>query len=280
MPALIASSGKLPVALETLNVDDVRRIHYALVDEFELSPNPIYPPGVKSENLLASAVSRQATSLRGILKYPDPYSNAASLTFGLCCDHPFHNGNKRTALVSLLVHLYRNKLVFENVGEKELYDLVIKISTHAIANGKKKSKHYPDRPGSDDEVSALSDWIKDNSRFIQKGERQITYRQLRRILEHFSYILENPKGNSINIIRLDKTSNIFLRTIEVPFRIGSIPYPGDKVIVGVKDLKYVRALCKLTAEDGIDSEAFYAEGDPADAFIIKYRAILERLANK
>ncbi len=266
--------------LEILSVEDVRQIHYALVDEFSTTSNPIFPAGVKSENLLASAVFRQSTSLAGVLKYPDRYSSAASLTFGLCCDHPFHNGNKRTALVSMLVHLYRNKLVLEGVGETDLYNLVISIAKHCVADGAKKSKHYPDHPGSDDEVSAVASWIKEKSRPIQRGERQITYRQLRHILEHFKFQLDNPKNNSISIIRLEETTDLLFRRRFVPIRIGTMPYPGDKTMVSVKDMKYIRGLCRLTAEDGIDSDTFYAEGDPIDSFIIRYRNILQRLANK
>jgi death-on-curing protein len=77
--------------VETLSVDEVRYIHECLVEEFVESANPIFPPGVKSENLLASAVFRQQTCIDNVMKYPDPYTNAATLTFGICCDHPFHN---------------------------------------------------------------------------------------------------------------------------------------------------------------------------------------------
>jgi death on curing protein len=267
------------MALETLSVEDVLNIHESLVKEFVDAPNPIFPPGVKSENLLASAVFRQHTSLYNILKYPDPYTNAATLTFGICCDHPFHNGNKRTALVALLAHLYKNRLSLYGVGESHLYNLVIGVSTHNFTKNK-KYKYSPDRPLPDEEVNAVAGWIKDNSRLIEKGERRITYRELRHILEHFNFILENPKGNAIDISKKIETSDFFLRPKLVPFRIGSIPYPGDKVIVSVKDMKYIRRLCGLTAESGCDSVSFYGEGGIVDSFIIQYRGILLRLANK
>jgi death-on-curing protein len=270
----------LAVPSETLTVDDVRRIHFALVEEFATSSNPLFPPGVKSETLLESAVFRQHTSLAGVLKYPDPYSNAATLCFGICCDHPFHNGNKRTALVALLVHLYRNRLALEGIGESDLYDLVLKIATHDLSKDRKSSKSLVRRPLPDDEVRATAAWIKTNSRTIERGHRQVTYRQLRHILEHFHFILSDPYKNTIDISRLQKTTDLFFRTREIPIRIGSIPYPGDKVIVSVKDMKYVRHLCKLTAEDGVDSPAFYDEGEPIDAFIVEHRSILYKLANK
>lgn len=47
------------MAVETLTVDDVKRVHSRLVVDFAESDDPIAPPGVRSEDLLASAVSRQ-----------------------------------------------------------------------------------------------------------------------------------------------------------------------------------------------------------------------------
>lgn len=84
--------------------------------------------------------------------------------------------------MSLLVPLYDNHRTLEGVGENDLYQLVIRVSTHDICSMKAKSKHYPDRPGSDDGVKAPGEWIESRSRSIEKGERIITYRQLRHIL--------------------------------------------------------------------------------------------------
>jgi death-on-curing protein len=265
---------------EILSVEDIKHIHDSLTKEFSESQNPIFPPGVKSEDLLASAVFRQQTQLNNTYKYPDPYSNAATLTFGLCCDHPFHNGNKRTALVALLAHLYKNKLSFYGVKESQLFNLVLMISTHSITDNKKKSKHSLDRPTPDDEVAAISNWIRERVRYITKGERQITYHELRHILEHFGFTLNCPKGNSIDISKYEQTSDFLFRKKSVLKHIGNIPYPGDKVILSVKDIKYVRRLCNLDIGHGVDSENFYEEGDPIDTFIVQHRVILQRLANK
>ena len=95
--------------LRTLSAEDVLQIHEILVADFQESGDPISPPGVRSVSLLQSAVGRQTTGIGSVLKYPDPIFNAATLLYGLCNDHPFHNGNKRTALVAALVHLDRNK---------------------------------------------------------------------------------------------------------------------------------------------------------------------------
>lgn len=56
-----------------LSIDNVKQIHDILVQDFSNTKDPILPSGVKSEDLLASAVSRQETSLNGLLKYQEPY---------------------------------------------------------------------------------------------------------------------------------------------------------------------------------------------------------------
>ena len=266
--------------LQTLSADEVKRIHFALVEEFQSTANRIDPPGVKSENLLASAVSRQHTSLGQTLKYPDAFSNAASLTFGICCDHPFHNGNKRTALVTLLVHLHKNKIAFDGIGEGDLYDLVLRIAKHDIVKTRKRAGFLPGRPPADDEVSAIASWIEANSRSILRGERLVTYRHLKEILGHFNYTLKNAKGNFIDIYHTEFTSGVLFSRQALEIRIGNIPFPGENIVVSVKDIKYIRRLCKLTAEEGVDSETFYGQGEPLDAFIIHYRNIIHRLASK
>ena len=100
--------------LSTLSASEVLAIHDVLAADFAAADDPISPAGVKSMNLLESAVSRQFTGYEGRLKYDTPILNAASLTYGICSNHPFHNGNKRTSLVAMLCHLDRNDLTFED----------------------------------------------------------------------------------------------------------------------------------------------------------------------
>ena len=95
--------------LQTLTTADLTTIHERLVEDFASTRDPISPPGVRSIALLEPAVGRQHTGLGETLKYPRPIENAATLAYGICCHHAFHNGNKRTALVAMLVHLDRNK---------------------------------------------------------------------------------------------------------------------------------------------------------------------------
>ena len=82
--------------IETLSSHDVLSIHEVLTADFAAAADPISPSGVKSMELLESAVGRQHAGFHDRLKYDTPVSNAAALTYGICLNHPFHNGNKRT----------------------------------------------------------------------------------------------------------------------------------------------------------------------------------------
>lgn len=71
--------------------------------------------------LLESAVARQFVGFGGELKYPSPIYNAATLTYGITSNHPFHNGNKRAALVAMLCHLDKNSLIVKaDVTQEDL----------------------------------------------------------------------------------------------------------------------------------------------------------------
>jgi len=64
--------------------------------------------GVRDEGLLSSALDRP----RNLLAYGDPAPDLARLAaaygFGIARDHPFVDGNKRTALVVMLLFLKLN----------------------------------------------------------------------------------------------------------------------------------------------------------------------------
>jgi death-on-curing family protein len=263
----------------TLSEEEVLRIHYALVEEFSATGNPIDPPGVKSKTLLGSAVSRQHSGLGGVLKYPDAIHNAATLAFGLCRDHPFHNGNKRTALVALLVHLEKNHISIAGTPDAELFDLMLNIATREVVK-EIKSHHSHNYPGADEEVEAIAEWIKKRAKSLNRGERLVTYKQLRKILSGFNYELDNPYGNAIQVYKLIEERSLFRKPRLSRKHVGTIPYPRESVLISIENIKFIRKLCRLREEDGVDSDAFYEDGATIDTFINQHRKILQRLANR
>lgn len=260
--------------IKTLTVDDIKSIHDELEAEFSLSIDPISPSGIKSLHLLESAVARQHAGFGGRLKYDTALANAASLGFGLCMNHPFHNGNKRTSLVTMMCHLDQNDLTLkEDVDQSSLYDFMLRIASHQIADAKLAG----DR--SDAEVEGIARWIRKRIRRIERGERIITFRRLRSILESFEFEFEDPKNNAVDLVRYEKKSTwLGLRTMTKRVRILRMAYPGGGQVVGKALLRQIRELCALDEKHGCDSQMFYDQQRPPDYFIGKYRKTLARLA--
>ena len=266
-----------------LSIEEVLKVHETLVDEFARTNDPISPPGIKSLPLLESAVGRQLTSMSGILKYPDPVANAATLLFGICCDHPFHNGNKRTALVCMLVHLDKNHLCLFETGQRDLYKLLLAVADHSIGLRRDPRKHDKlehRRRNSDEEVAAITHWLKDRVDKVRRGERQITYRELRRIIARFGFELEVVKRNSADVIKTEIEPPTLLRRSPrtVKKRIGNIGYKDEGTFLAIKEIKLLRRICRMTEEDGVDHDAFYNEDTVIDTYVNHYRTLLRRLA--
>lgn len=259
-----------------LSFEDVANIHEVLVRDFAGTTDPVEPPGFREggESLLQSAIFRQHVGYGCERKYKDPLSNAATLCYGICCNHAFHNGNKRTALVALLCHLDQNGFMLkEDVTQDELYSFMLKIASHRFAPRKAR----PD--SSDIEVAEIARWLRSNTRRIKKGERVVTFRELRQILRKFDVELESPKGNYIDVVKYQmRRKHLFGPKVRVGTRVAHIPYPREGQEVGRKVLKVIREQCCLTEADGFDSEMFYSAETNVDTFITRYKRTLRRLA--
>jgi death-on-curing protein len=79
--------------VEYLTTDDIVRIN-----ESEVGPNLLLDFG-----LLESAVLRPQQSVFGQDAYPDIHLKAAALMHSLVRNHPFADGNKRTAVLAVIV---------------------------------------------------------------------------------------------------------------------------------------------------------------------------------
>lgn len=273
------------VVTEFLSTDEVLAIHRRVCLDFAQTDDPVGWEGPRDKGLLESAVSRQHVGLGNVLKHPDPLSNAATLAFGLCCGHPFHNGNKRTALVAMLAHLDKNQLSVFGIRQKELYDMILRVATHSLGirvPARRRKRMDYTRREADAEVAAIRDWLEKNARKVERGERRITYRQLRQILGKFGYQMDHPRNNSIGIYRVEQVKRGLLRnkTVNQQKRIAAIGYPGENKVMGVKSIKQVRRLCRLDEANGCDTASFYEGADVIDVFINEYRGVLRKLSKE
>jgi hypothetical protein len=116
---------------------------------------------------------------------------------------------------------------------------------------------------------------------VRRGERTITYRQLRKVLKPHGYLLgDHQQGNLIDVWREDVLKRGVLRRetkVEVK-TIGRIGYRNEGETASLKTMKELRRLCRLTEEDGVDTDAFYEGADVIDTFVNQYRTVLRRLA--
>jgi len=118
-----------------LDEDDVLEIHFALAKMFAEEGDPIIPVGPRPDGLLASALTRPQTGLGKHEKYKTIPEKAAALFHSLVTNHPFHNGNKRTALVATLSFLDRNgRRASSDIGDDELFDFVLAVSAGTFSD--------------------------------------------------------------------------------------------------------------------------------------------------
>lgn len=90
------------MSVRYLTVEDVVKIN-----EREVGENLLADFG-----LLESAVLRPQTTVLGVDAYPDIHAKAAALMHSLIRNHPFVDGNKRTAVIAVIVFYELNRWPF------------------------------------------------------------------------------------------------------------------------------------------------------------------------
>jgi death-on-curing protein len=95
----------LTKSLKHLTVEAVKAIHREVLAAHGGAA------GIRDETLLESAVAAPQASMMGQPLISDPLEIAAAYLFYICRNHPFLDGNKRTALAACLVFLEENGLL-------------------------------------------------------------------------------------------------------------------------------------------------------------------------
>lgn len=121
-----------------LTVEDIYELHRELEDAFVLSS------GVRDKNLLASAVNATFQTFMGSDLYPFLYDKAAQLCYGIANNHPFTDGNKRTALHSMYVYLIINGIDI-TASQQEVENLIINVAAGNMTN------------------TELAEWLRENT---------------------------------------------------------------------------------------------------------------------
>lgn len=119
-----------------INLSDTFRAYLILVDYFTDASSDDEGEsmlvGIRSIDLLASALGRQMVSFEGKVKYTDPLDICATLFYGLVKNHSFSDGNKRTALLILLYQLHLFGYL-PTAPKKQFEKLVLNVASGNLA---------------------------------------------------------------------------------------------------------------------------------------------------
>ncbi len=89
--------------------------------------------GIRDEGLLDSAVAAPQATMMGKPMFSEPVEVAAAYLFYLCRNHPFIDGNKRTALATCLVFLSENGYLSQEKLDVDVWEqLVLDVAASRI----------------------------------------------------------------------------------------------------------------------------------------------------
>lgn len=267
---------------DTIGIHDVLRAHFFILDFFSAEKNGEGVGGVgpKDVNMLHSAVYRQFVSLGGKEKWPTPFEKCATLMYGIVKDHPFHDANKRTGFLTTLLFLERMGRI-PRIKQKEFEDFVVEVADNQLA----KYPRYKDiqQTVQDPEVQFIADYLKRNTREVDRRQYTVTFNELNQIIKKYSFELVSPKGNYIDVVRVGyrpKFLGLLGPKVRTEERVAHVGFPGWKKQVTKAALKTIRESTGLTAERGFDSKTFFQGADPLHALIDTYAEPLRRLADR
>lgn len=100
--------------------------------------------GIRDLGLVESAVARPQAGFDGEDLYPGLFAKAAALLQPLLKNHPFVNGNKRTALSSAAIFLQLNGYKLRNNHQKEV-EFAVQVDNQHLS------------------LEQISKWLKDHS---------------------------------------------------------------------------------------------------------------------
>lgn len=104
-----------------IELRDVLNIHNILIDKFGGSK------GIRDQALLESAINRPFATFDNQELYPTPSDKSAAILESILINHPFLDGNKRTAYVLMRLILLDNGLDLA-ADQDEKYKMVISAS--------------------------------------------------------------------------------------------------------------------------------------------------------
>jgi len=104
-----------------LSLDEVLELHADQISSFGGTP------GVRDEGLLESALDQPQATFGGQFLHPTISEQAAAYLYHIAMNHPFIDGNKRTAFAVTDTFLRLNGCAL-NLTDDRAYDLVMRVA--------------------------------------------------------------------------------------------------------------------------------------------------------
>ncbi len=121
------------------DIEELLLLHHVIIEEFGGSH------GVRDEGRLQSALAAPAQDVFGKELYPSVFEKAAVYVRSIIADHPFVDGNKRSAITLASLFLMRNG--YKPVAlPKELEDFAVRVAVEHL------------------NVPAIAAWFKNHSK--------------------------------------------------------------------------------------------------------------------
>lgn len=125
--------------MKYLTAEDILFLHYKAIEDFGGSH------GIRDQGRIISVVAAPQQEVFGEQQYKTIYEKAAVYTRSIIGDHPFSDGNKRTAIIAAGVFLIQNKQMIVS-PKKELEDFAVRVSTDKLS------------------VEEIAVWLKNNTK--------------------------------------------------------------------------------------------------------------------
>jgi len=109
-----------------LTLDEVLSLHEEQVHLFGGSA------GIRQIDLLHSTMGNVEATFDKVFLHETIFEMAAAYLYGICRNHPFVDGNKRTAVAAALAFLRMNDTKVR-ANEDEFYDLVIGVAEGRVS---------------------------------------------------------------------------------------------------------------------------------------------------
>jgi len=113
--------------IEKLSIAEVEYTAFRLARELMTYNEPIPDFTTRFPNILESCLAVPFQTFERKPFYKGTAGKAAILFYLMIKNHPFQNGNKRIAMTTLLVFLYKNKKWLK-VDQKELYNFAVWVA--------------------------------------------------------------------------------------------------------------------------------------------------------